>query len=63
MAAVNWVALTKVVVLAEPLNATEAAFVNPVPLTVSVKPALPATTVEGESEVSVGTAAVTAKGS
>jgi len=54
IAAVNWVALTKVVVLAAPLNFTTDVDTKPVPFTVKVKAAPPAVALVGEREVSVG---------
>ena len=54
IAAVNCVALTKVVVLAAPLNFTTEVDTNPDPLTVSVKAAPPAVALVGEREVAVG---------
>lgn len=54
MAAVSCVALTKVLVLAAPLNFTTDVDTNPVPLTVSVKAAPPAVALVGEMDVSVG---------
>ena len=53
-AAVNWVALTNVVVLAAPLNFTTDVDTKPVPFTVKVKAAPPAVALVGEREVSVG---------
>jgi xanthosine utilization system XapX-like protein len=54
IAAVTWVALTKVVVRAFPLNFTEEVETKPVPFTVRVKAAPPAVAPFGESEVIVG---------
>ena len=54
IAAVNCVALTKVVVLVAPLNFTTDVDTNPVPLTVRVKAAPPAVALVGEREVTVG---------
>ena len=54
IAAVNSVALTKVVVLAAPLNFTTDVDTMPIPLTVSVKAAPPAVALVGEREVAVG---------
>ena len=54
IAAVTWVALTNVVVLAFPLNFTCEAATKPVPLTVSVNAAPPAVALAGESVVMVG---------
>ena len=54
IAAVNCVALTKVVVLAAPLNFTTDVDTKPVPFTVSVKAAPPAVALVGEREVAVG---------
>ena len=61
IAAVNCVALRKVVVLAAPLNFTTDVDTNPVPLTVSVKAAPPAVALVGEREVSVGAGLLTVK--
>ena len=61
MAAVSCVALTKIVVLATPLNFTTEVDTNPVPLTVSVKAAPPAVALVGEREVSVGAGLLMAK--
>ena len=55
IAAVTWVALTNVVVLAAPLNFTTAPETKPVPVTVSVKAAPPALALGGTIEISVGT--------
>jgi hypothetical protein len=52
--AVNWVALTKVVLRAVPFHCTIAPETKPVPLTVSVKPAWPAVAVLGLREVMAG---------
>ena len=52
-AAVNCVALTKVVVLAAPLNFTTEADTKPVPFTVRAKAAPPAVALVGERDVSV----------
>ena len=54
IAAVSWVALTNVVVLAAPLNFTTDVDTNPVPFTVNVNAAPPAVALVGEIEVSVG---------
>lgn len=54
--AVNCVALTNVVVLADPTQATVAPETNPLPFTVSVKALPPATAVDGASEVRDGRA-------
>jgi len=54
IAAVNFVALTKVVVLAAPLNFTTDVGTKPVPLTVRVKAAPPAVALAGDREVAVG---------
>ena len=54
--AVTCVLLTKVVALGAPLRFTVAPFTKPTPLTVSVNAAEPATALEGESELIVGTA-------
>jgi hypothetical protein len=54
IAAVTFVALTKVVVLAAPLNFTTDVDTKPVPLTVRVKAAPPAVALFGEREVAVG---------
>jgi hypothetical protein len=56
IAAVTCVLLTKVVALGAPLRFTVAPFTKPMPLTVSVNAAEPATALEGESELIVGTA-------
>lgn len=55
MAAVNWVALTKVVVLAAPAKFTVEVFTKFVPFTVSVNAGPPAAALVGESVVIVGT--------
>ena len=52
--AVNCVALTKVVARAAPLNLTTEVLTNPVPFTISGKPAEPAKIMEGDSEVITG---------
>ena len=54
IAAVNFVALTKVVVLVAPLNFTTDVETNAVPFTVRVKAAPPAVALVGEREVAVG---------
>ena len=54
IAAVNCVALTKVVVLAAPLNFTTEVETKPVPFRVRVKAAPPAVAPVGEREVAVG---------
>ena len=54
IAAVNCVALTKVVVLAAPLNFTTEVETKPVPFRVRVKAAPPAVALVGEREVAVG---------
>ena len=54
IAAVNCVALTKVVVLAAPLNFTTEVDTKPVPFKVRVKAAPPAVALVGEREVAVG---------
>lgn len=54
IAAVSWVALINVVVLAAPLNFTTDVATNPVPFTVRVNPAPPAVALVGDIEVSVG---------
>jgi hypothetical protein len=54
IAAVSWVALTKVVVLAAPLNFTTDVDTKPVPFTVRVKAAPPAVAPVGERELAVG---------
>ena len=54
IAAVTCVALTKVVVLAAPLNFTTDVDTKPVPFTVRVKAAPPAVALVGERDVSVG---------
>lgn len=61
MAAESWMELMKVVVRAEPAQATVAPEVKPVPLTVKVKAALPAAAVAGDKEESTGRAALTVK--
>src|SRR6267378_2633803 len=61
MAAVSCVALTKVVVRAAPFQRTLAPMSNPVPVRVSVNPAPPAVTLEGDSAVSVGPPALTGR--
>ena len=55
IAAVICVLLTNVVALPAPLKFTVAPDTNPTPLTVSVNAAEPATALEGEIELSVGT--------
>ena len=55
MAAFNCMALTTVVFRAEPFHITAEVDTNFLPLTVSVKAAPPAVTLEGESEVIAGT--------
>jgi hypothetical protein len=62
IAAVTCVALTKVVVLAAPLNFTTEPETNPVPFTVNVKAAPPAVALVGESDVIVGAGLFTANG-
>ena len=54
MAARNCVALTKVVARVAPFHFTTLDATNPVPLTVNVKPGLPAGIVAGASDVIVG---------
>jgi hypothetical protein len=54
IAAVSWVPLTNVVVLAAPLNFTTDVDTKPVPFTVNVNPAPPAVALVGEMDVSVG---------
>ncbi len=54
MEEVSWVALTTVVGLVEPFQATDAPARKPDPFTVSVKAAPPAVAVAGDSEESVG---------
>lgn len=54
MAAVNWLALTKVVTRLDPFHWTVAPFTKFEPFTVSVKFAPPAVALDGEREVSVG---------
>src|SRR5579864_8502249 len=61
IAAVTWVALTNVVVLAAPLNFTTAPETKPVPVTVGVKAAPPAFALGGAIEISVGAGLLTAK--
>src|SRR2546426_72256 len=55
IAAVNWVALTKVVVRAAPFQRTVEPLVKPVPLTVSVKAAPPTCALVGDRLETVGT--------
>lgn len=55
--AVSWVALTKPVTSGEPFHCMMAPETKPLPLTVSEKAGLPATTLAVESEVRVGAAA------
>jgi hypothetical protein len=55
-AAVIWALLTNVVALAAPLKFTVAPLTKAEPLTVSVNAVEPATALEGESELIVGTA-------
>src|SRR5206468_3255993 len=54
IAAVSWMALTKVVVRVAPFQRTVEPFTNPVPLTVSVKAAPPTVALVGVSPVIVG---------
>jgi hypothetical protein len=54
--AVNWVALTRVVVSAVVFHRTVAPEPNPVPFTVNVNPALPAVMVDGVRNVMAGPA-------
>lgn len=54
MAAVNWVALLKVVVFVAPLKVTTDGVTKPVPLTVSVKAAPPSVALVGARDVSTG---------
>src|ERR1700745_1001443 len=61
IAAVNFVVLTNVVVLAAPLNFTTDVDTKPVPLTVRVKAAPPAVALAGEREVAVGAGLLMAK--
>ena len=61
IAAVNFVVLTNVVVLAAPLNFTTDVDTNPVPLTVRVKAAPPAVALDGEREITVGAGLLTVK--
>ena len=61
IAAVICVLLTNVVDLGAPLKFTVAPFTKPTPLTVNVNAAEPAATVEGESELIVGTALLIVK--
>src|SRR6267143_2550975 len=56
IAAVSWVALTKVVVRAAPFHCTPEPLMNPVPFTVRVKSAPPKSVLDGDSEEIVGTA-------
>ena len=53
------VALTNVVARSVPFHRTTAADVNPVPFTVNVNAALPATVDAGDSDVTVGTPGTT----
>jgi hypothetical protein len=62
IAAVTCVALTKVVVLAVPLNFTDELATKPVPLTVSVKAGPPFVAVFGERVVIVGAGLFTVNG-
>src|SRR5437867_1127306 len=55
IAAVNWVALTKVVVRAAPFQRTVEALVKPVPFTVSVKAAPPTCALAGARLETAGT--------
>ena len=55
IAAVICDVLTNVVALLVPLNCTLAPFTKPAPLSVSVNAAEPATAVEGDNELTVGT--------
>jgi hypothetical protein len=57
--AVNWVVLTKVVVRSPPFQRTTEALMNPVPLTVRVKAAEPASALVGEREVTAGAGLLT----
>jgi len=61
IAAVIWVLLTNVVGLGAPLKFTVAPFTKPTPLTVNVNAAEPATALEGEIELIVGTALLIVK--
>ena len=61
IAAVSWVELTNVVVLAAPLNFTTDVDTKPVPLTVRAKAALPAVALVGAIEVSVGAGSLMVK--
>ena len=61
IAAVNCVALTKVVVRGLPFHAIEEVETNFVPVTVRVKAGPPAGALEGEREVAVGTGLLTVK--
>src|SRR6266404_66681 len=54
MAAVSWVALTKTVVRTAPFQLTVEPLTKPVPVTVSVKAALPAAVLVGDSAARVG---------
>src|SRR5258708_7171592 len=58
MAAVSWVALTKVVVRAAPFQRTPEALTKLLPFTVSVNAAPPTLALEGESDVSDGAGVV-----
>ena len=54
--AVSWVALTKLVVSADPFQLITAPLTKPVPFTVNVKPAPPTIAFTGDSDVTVGVA-------
>ena len=61
IAAVIWVLLKNVVALVAPLKFTVAPLTKPAPLTVNANAAEPATALEGESELIVGTALLIVK--
>src|SRR5438874_11060064 len=61
MLAVSWVEETKVVVIAVPLNQTLAPLTKLLPLTVSVKAALPALASVGDIELRPGCGLLTVK--
>jgi hypothetical protein len=54
MEAVNWVALTKVVVRLDPFQRTTELEMKDAPFTVSMKAASPALALEGETEATPG---------
>jgi len=59
--AVNWVALTKVVVSAVPFHIMVDAFTKLLPVTVKVKAAVPAVRLRGDNEPATGTGFLTVK--